>query len=200
MEGHVDYKPQVGDIVLMDSQKLGARIVKYLMRSPTVWQDLWRKFVTHNLKFIPYYHVAMIYGLKEDPSSIGYSDWDIIEQQSKVQIKNWRPDNIQIIFRRKNVTPEYKSYLAQVSRDDLGKGYDILSIFGKTATWLTGIPFFAWFVQWPGAEICVNRVAMWHYKVFGEKFAQVTIADLTTQEMYEYLMKSFDYEVVYTKP
>ena len=81
----------------------------------------------------------------------------------------------------------------------MGKNWDILSSFGKLLTWLTGIPLFAMYVQWPGQEICVNRVGSWYRRVLGEKFGAVTNSEITTQSLYEYLMLSCKYDGVYIK-
>jgi 5S rRNA maturation endonuclease (ribonuclease M5) len=36
----VNYKPQIGDIVLIDSDQTGARIVKFFMTAPTWYKHI----------------------------------------------------------------------------------------------------------------------------------------------------------------
>jgi len=187
-----DYFPEVGDIILEDSQKTGAKIVKFFMAAPTVWQYLWRA-VWKTQQWVPYYHVAMI-------SAINYNyttTTRIIEQQTKVQEDDWNKNTVQIIFRRKNLTLADREKLLAIAVADMRKGWDVLNAFGKFLTWLTGIPLFGMFIQWPGQEICVNRVAAWYEKAFGEKFGALTHSEVTTQTMYRYLILSNNYTIVY---
>jgi len=62
-----------GDFFLVDSQRTGAKIVKYFQTAPTIWQHLWRKIRGTQEKVL-YYHVGML--INGDT---------IIEQQGKVQ-------------------------------------------------------------------------------------------------------------------
>ena len=184
------YVPQIGDIILEDSERVGAKIVKYFMRSPTVWHDIFR-MIFNKIEYVPYYHVSMI-------AANGFDTADqalVIEQQSKVKLSIWNPNIKQIIFRKKTQPNLWK--LAEISRKDLGQGYDILNCFGKFLTWLTGIKLFARYVEYPKAEICINRVAKWYRDVIGEKFGAETHSELTTQLMYKYLLKDSGYEIVY---
>jgi hypothetical protein len=180
----VNYKPQIGDIVLIDSDQTGARIVKFFMTAPTWYKHIWRALWKTQTK-VEYYHVAM---MLEDT---------MIEQQYRVRTKDWNPNSKQMIFRRKKLTVHEKTQLQAVSKNDLKKKWDILNAIGKFFTWLTGIPLFAMFVQWPNHEICVCRVASWYEIVLNEKFGCLTRSEITTQRMYEYLKLNPKYEIVY---
>lgn len=176
-----------GDIVLEDSDKTGAKIVKFFMTAPTWYQHLWRK-IRKTQENVKYYHVAM-----------GYLDNQIIEQQSKVKINNWDSNTKQIIFRRTDIEDSFKYKLIRFAQADLDKEYDILNCFGKFLTWLTGIKWFARHVEWPGKEICINRVAKWYWDVLGERFNVVTHSELTTHMLYKYLLNNPSYKIVFNK-
>lgn len=187
------YNPQTGDIILEDSNKTGAKIVKFFMTAPTIWQHIWRALWNTQTK-VPYYHVAMIL----NDGFNGFTGLaDIIEQQYKVQLDDWNPNTVQIIFRRRNLSSEQKSKLKVVALVDQGEKWDVLNAFGKFLTWLTGIPLFGMFIQWPTQEICVCRVASWYEEVLKEKFGCLTHSEITTQKMYEYLLRSNKYDIVY---
>lgn len=183
------YEPQTGDIILEDSNRFGARMVKYFMRSPTLWQDLYRMF-KKTLENVEYYHVAMIHQVKDGKITE-------IEQQNKVQIGDWNKDHPQIIFRKKNLPMSKQRMLRWFSECYLGGGYDIVNIFGKLLTWLTGFKFFARYVEWPIDEICVNRVAHWYNMIVREDFGVQEHSELTTHQLYKYLLNNSEYEVVY---
>jgi len=183
-----EYKSQIGDIVLIDSDKTGARIVKFFMTAPTWYQHLWRAIFRSNVK-VRYYHVAM---MLNDSNTL-------IEQQYKVEQRQWNPNSTQIIFRKKKLYETEKLQLYGVALNDTGKKWDVVNCIGKFLTWLTGIPFFAMFVQWPGHEICVCRVAAWYEIVLEEKFGCLTRSEITTQRMFEYLITSNQYNVVYDR-
>ena len=68
----MEYISKPGDIFLCDSPRFAATMVKFLMQSPTVWQQIWR-FITGKLQPVRYYHAGMIIGNQ------------MIEQQGKVQ-------------------------------------------------------------------------------------------------------------------
>ncbi len=91
-----------GDMFLIGSDKTGPKIVKYLMRSPTLWHDLYR-MITKTQEKVPYYHVGMF-----------VSNQEIIEQQWKVEVRNsskiiGTSKNVMII-RYKNVTEDEMKY------------------------------------------------------------------------------------------
>lgn len=189
------YEPQIGDIVLEDSNKTGAKIVKYFMRSKTLWIDLWR-ILTNKLEKVQYYHVAMLL-------SNGFNGFSntatIAEQQWKVQLDDWNPNSRQIIFRKKDLKVEQQVSLKVIALNDMKKKWDVLNAIGKFLTWLTGIPLFARYVEFPGAEICVNRVASWYWKKDIDKFGVKNHSELTTHLLYKYLINNPNYEVVYRR-
>lgn len=169
-----------GDLFLIDSKKSGPKMVKFLMTAPTVWQHLWRK-VRKTQEKVMYYHVGM------------FADKDtVIEQQWKVEYKNAQKvlgtKNNLLIVRMKNKTDADRARCVQIAKDDLGKNWDILNALGKFLTWLTGIPLFARYIQWPQQEICVCRGGYWWKRSFGEKFGVKTHSELTTHKMHKYIM------------
>ena len=168
-----------GDIILVDSDKSYAKVVKFLQQSPTLWHWIVGKIYELVSKKkapkwlideVDFYHVAMALDEKR-----------IIEQQGKVvispasrlkgkRIRVWRNLGLSDIDR---VTLISRSY------QDLGKGYDVLLIFGKTLTWLTGLGFLSMVFQWPGVEICATIVAKWYWFIdhFGRMSAETVTGD-----------------------
>jgi len=191
----MDYVPQIGDIILEDSNKTAAKIVKFFMTAPTWYQYLWRAIIRKQ-DIVNYYHVAMII-------NNGFSGFtgktDIIEQQTKVELADWNPKTHQIIFRKRNLTSEQLQTLKTIALEDIGRGYDVLNILGKTLTWLTGIQLFGRYLEWPRAEICINRVAYWYKEVLCVTFGTKTHTELTTHLLYLYLLQSSEYMLVYKK-
>lgn len=179
-----------GDIFLVDSKKTGAKIAKYFQTAPTIYQHYWRKIRGTQEKVL-FYHVGM------------YSDaHNIIEQQSKVIVRSsdklLNTNNELLVVRRKGLSKIERNYLLKIAMNDLGEGYDIVNIFGKLFTWLTGIKLFARYVQLPNQDICINRVAYWFKKAFDISFGVKTHSALTTHLLYKYLMAHLDdWEIVY---
>lgn len=178
------------DLFLIDSNKGGPKFVKFLMTAPTVWQHLWRK-IRGTQEYVPYYHVGMF--LNKDL---------VIEQQWKVQLKDaeriLNTKNNLIIIRYKDASPEQILNGCFIARNDMGKTWDVLNAFGKFLTWLTGIPHFARYIEFPKQEICVCRGAIWWRKAFGETFGAKRHSELTTQRMYNYIKAHPEkFEIVY---
>lgn len=184
----MNYTAQLGDIFLCDSPRLGARIVKFFMQSPTCWQQLWR-YMLNTLQPVRYYHAGMV-----------ISDTQIIEQQAKVQygdIQKILSRSI-TIYRKKSLTDEQRALLKERAIAQLGEGYGVAEVIGHTLTWLTGI---RWFVVVLGAitrnsDICVNRVARFYNHI--DSFGSKTWYEITTKTMDNYCSKSSDWEIVYT--
>jgi uncharacterized protein YycO len=181
---------QPGDIFLVDSQKTGAKIVKFFQTAPTWIQHIWRKIRGTQEKVL-YYHVGMFYNSNQ-----------IIEQQGKVILRSANKllstGNEVMIFRKKGITSEQQKALQSVALNDLDEGYDIVNIFGKLFTWLTGIPYFARYMQLPNQDICVNRGAYWWLKAVNVTFGVKTHSELTTHNMYKYVMAHPDeFEIIY---
>lgn len=190
----MNYEPKIGDIILEDSKQTGPKIVKFFMTAPTWYQYIWR-VITGKQEKVEYYHVEMMIN---DGFSGFSGQADIIEQQWKVQLADWNPNTKQIIFRKKDQDWNNR-HLKEIALKDIGKKWDVLNAVGKFLTWLTGIPLFARYVEWPSAEICINRVAYWYREAIGEKFGAKTHSELTTHSLYKYLINNDDYEVVYKK-
>lgn len=185
MDTKVEFK--AGDIFLCDSDKIGARIVKFLMTAPTVWQYLYRA-ARGKQKKPRYYHAGMILNYEQ-----------LIEQQGRVQ-----QDLLQkilsrdvVVYRLKRLDEAKAIKLCIAAQNDVGEGYDLPLIFGKTLTWITGIRWFTDFLGYlsKNEEICVTRVGKWYREIcdFGVK----DHAELTTLIMDEYCQKNPDWETVY---
>ncbi|MBI5873003.1 MAG: hypothetical protein HZB36_02535 [Candidatus Omnitrophica bacterium] len=170
---------RAGDIILVDSDKSYAKIVKFLQKSPTVWH--WfvgkiyeliskKKAPKWLIDDVDFYHVAMALDEKR-----------IIEQQSKVIISpasRLQGKRIRV-WRNMGLSEIDMLTLISRSHQDLGKGYDVLLIFGKTLTWFTGLGFLAMIFQWPGVEICATIVAKWHWFIdhFGRMSPETVTGD-----------------------
>lgn len=180
-----EFKP--GDIFLCDSKRMGAKVVKFLMTAPTVWQYLWR-WARGTQAYVRYYHAGMI--INED---------QLIEQQGKVQLAYW--DKILsrdvIVYRFKGLSEEAAKRVCDSAYGDINKGYDLPLILGKTLTWIFGI---RWFTDYLGAlskneEICVTRVGRWYRGICD--FGVNDHSELTTKVMDEYCVDSKEWETVY---
>lgn len=186
------YEP--GDIFLIDSNAWYANLVKFLMRSPTLYHYILGRiyeFITKKdspswlMRKSPYYHAGMILDATH-----------IIEQQKVVEIENI--DVIlkkkHCIIRRKNITKEEQEKLLSFMKADLGKGYDWLLCIGKTFKWLTGIYLFALWMNLPSKEICINRISKMFYKMWKERWGYLPIWSslvwslTTTNDVYYYAL------------
>lgn len=169
-----------GDFFFVDSKKKAPQIVKFFQVAPTIWQWFWRKIRGTN-EIVLYYHMGCFSGTNT-----------IIEQQGRVVEKSadklLNTDNNLLVVRLNSMTPSDNAEFLKIARNDLGEGYDILNIFGKLFTWLTGIKFFARYIQLPNQEICVNRVAYWLKKVKNETFEAKTHSELTTHMIWKYVI------------
>lgn len=178
-----EIKLQIGDIFLTNNYSIGAKIVMFLMQSPTVWQQIWRWY-KGTLEPVAFYHAGMV--LNEN---------EMIEQQGKVQIANvdkiFKKDYV--IWRNKDLTEENKIDLEGVAFDDLGEGYGVLECFGKLFTWLTGIKWFSKWFDMKDRAICVVRVAEWYSCIDLENFGVDDPNYITTKVLYEYCNKSKDW-------
>lgn len=187
MKTLIEIRP--GDIFLIDSKKTGPKIVKFFMTAPTVFHHLWRK-IRGTQEVVLYYHVGMF--IKQDT---------IAEQQSKVLIRTsekvLNTSDRLFIARRKDLKPFQQRYLTEGAIADVGAGYDIVNCIGKFITWLTGIKWFARYMETKKEEICVNRGAKWYKNGIGEKFGVKTHSELTTHMMYKYIKNSDNWAVIY---
>ena len=171
-----------GDGFLIDSDKTGARIVKFFQTAPTIFQHLWRK-LRGTQETVLYYHAGLF----------GYVNGElkIIEQQSKVVVKDankvLNTSNRLFIFRRKDISDAQRRSIVEDALADVGLGYDVLNCFGKFLTWLTGIPLFAEYVELPDVEICINRMAKNYLDGIGETFGARKHSSLTTHLVYKYI-------------
>jgi hypothetical protein len=184
----MNYNAHCGDIFLCDSDRTGAKIVKFLQQSPTIWHQIWRYF-NHTLEPVRFYHAGMVL-IKNR----------IMEQQWKVQDGDL--DKILsrriIIYRNTTVDSYLENLLLSRALEDLGKIYDIPQLIGKTFTWLTGLKFFVDILggMTKEEEICVTRIGDWYQNIcnFGVKYR----SELTTKIIDEYCASHpYEWEVVY---
>ena len=186
-----------GDIFMIDSNKQGPKIVKFFQTAPTWAHHIWRKFFGKQEKVL-YYHVGI---WARGINKVYYA----IEQQAKVKVRDatytkklLESSNRLLIVRRKDINEAQRDRIVAEAMEDIGKGYDILNCFGKFLTWLTGIPLFAMYLEWPDKEICINRVAQWYRNAIGEKFGVFVHSSLTTHTMYKYIKAHPEkFEIVY---
>lgn len=158
-----NYRPQLGDIFLCDSDRFAAKIVKFLMQSPTIYHQIYR-WIFKKLEPVNYYHAGMI-----------IDNETIVEQQGKVQLKPLSKilSRRIIIYRKKDLTLLDQYQLKLNVNKDMGKHYGILLVLAKAFAWLTGMFFI---VNWIGRldkthQICINRVCKWYDGIcdFGSK-------------------------------
>lgn len=184
----MNYNTQCGDIFLCDSDRFGAKMVKFLQQAPTLWQWIWRYF-RGKQEPVRYYHAGMI-----------LDDKQMIEQQWKVQYGNTSKifSRDIIIYRKKNLTQDQIAGLRLNSVGDLNKIYDIPQLIGKTLTWLTGIKFFVRLLGGLSTEeeICVTRIGDWYDGLCD--FGVPTNSEMTTKIIDEYCLSHPDeWEIVY---
>lgn len=177
----VAFKP--GDMYIVDKSSTEAKIVKFLMQSPTVWHWLLGKLIyvltKKKIKMliddVRVYHPGII-----------VSDTHVIEQQKVVELNTIERaflNKPHIVYRRLNVSDEERFALVALALEELGEGYDIILIIGKTLTWLTGIKLFTIIFNLPDKEICVTRVAKWFYKTYGDTFGRSSWHFVTTDDI-----------------
>jgi hypothetical protein len=183
----MEYRAMVGDVFLCSSNRFAAKMVMFLMQSPTIYQQGWR-WMTKRLQPVRYYHAGMI-----------LNDEQMIEQQGKVQYGETKKifSRKITIYRKKTLTLQQAVDLGEAAKTDIGEGYGVISILGKALTWLTGITLFVDLMHIGDSDICVNRVAYWYWKSNGELFGVKNFRRTTTKTMDEYCSKSSDWEVVY---
>ena len=87
-----------------------------------------------------------------------------------------------------------------MSKNDLGKKWDVLNAFGKFFTWLVGFKWFARRVEFPSQDICINRVIKWWIIGFGAELRGRHYSEWTTHSFYKYVKNNPDkFEIVYEK-
>jgi hypothetical protein len=188
MKNPILIKP--GDIFLVDSKKKGPKMVKFLMTAPTIWQHLWRK-LRGTQEEVKYYHAGMFVSKDE----IIEQQWKVVQKSSAKLLNTY---NMVLIARKKNADMSKRIALADTAKKDLGEGYDVLNIFGKTLTWLFWIPLFEKYMQWPQAEVCINRVAYWCKALDFSTFGAKTHSELTTHDVHKYILANPDeWEIVF---
>ena len=184
----MNYNAKCGDVFLCDSDRFGAKMVKFLQQSPTIWQQIWR-FMRNTLEPVRYYHAGMV-----------LDDNQMIEQQSKVQYGDTQKilSRVIIIYRYKLITDEQRLDFRRRAEEDLGKGYDIPQLIGKTFTWIFGFKFFVRLIGGVSKdeEICVTRIGDWYDGICD--FGVPTNSEITTKILDEYCQSRPDeWEIVY---
>lgn len=182
------YTAQCGDVFLSDSDRLGAKMVKFLQQAPTLWQWLWRA-LRNTQEPVNYYHGGII-----------LSQEQLIEQQWKFQYgqtSKISPRKV-VIYRLKGLTDHDREYIKAKALADLGHIYGLALIMGKTLTWLTGINWFQQFLgkEFSKTEICVTEVA----RIYQDhcKFGVKRYQEVTTKILDEWCSNPNNgWEVVY---
>lgn len=188
------YKP--GDLFLTDSDRTQARVIKFMMWTPTVWHYLYRRiFDWENLKYEypSFYHAGII-----------VNNYQIVEQQRRLEIdsiENTFKNKSYIVLRKRKISRQKRLNIAYYTRNlcqkEKGLSYDIPLCFGKLFTWLTGMPLFTRWIQAREKEICITRAGHIYKKCIGETFGVKTHHELTTKIVYDYCITHPDeWEVV----
>lgn len=181
----------IGDIIFQDTDKFFVKILKYLMRSPSIWHDLFR-IITGKIKKCEYYHPVVV-----------ISHNKTAEQQKIVQyddlIDELNYDKFIIVRRKDNLIADELN-LTNLIEEELGQPWGYLNVLGKFLTWLTNIKLFGRYIKRKNEEVSALRIARWYYKVFGETFGEKDYRDNTTQTMVQYVLNNPDkYNVIYKK-
>lgn len=181
-----------GDIIFEDSDRTGAKIVKFLMTAPNVWIHIWRAIKGTQEK-VEYYHPTLV-----------VPEGKMIEQQWKVQVTSNENINKKkyIVFRphpKKIFDSAFNDeyfviWLINNAEKEIGQKWGVLhTLFGRFPTWLTGIPYFARYVKLPNEEVSAGRVARWLYLTYGEKFGHVRYTEATTHTMVKWMLAHPEY-------
>lgn len=115
-----------GDVIFEDSNKGGPKIVKYFMRSPNIFVDLWR-MLNGKLQKSEYYHPTVVLG-----------GGDMAEQQFRVQItsiENFNQDKY-IVIRPKQQQHYQLTRLREIILKEQGQLWGIVQVLGKFLSWL----------------------------------------------------------------
>lgn len=172
---------QKGDIIFEDSEKTGAKIVKYFMRSPSLWHDLYR-IITKKVKKCEYYHPLMI---------LNGNTNEYIEQQFRVQKGQesalLAPERHILVARKVGLSRSDKNRLQAIAEGNIGALWGILESVGKFLTFLTSIPYFARYLRWPNHHVSAVRVCQWLYETYGETFGMKTYGENTTKTMVDFI-------------
>ena len=180
-----------GDIWFKDSQKGGAKVVKFLMQSPTVWHQLIR-WIKGTLEPVLTYHPGIIAS-----NDVTYEQQWLVQTKETEDVLNG--DNRLIIFRRRGLTQGDQYAILNIAKREMGQKWGVVhTIFGRFPTWLTGIPYFARYVKLPNEEVSAGRVARWMYLAWGETFGHKRYTEATTHTMVKWCFSHPEtYEVVY---
>jgi len=172
-----------GDIFLTDNERTASKIVKFLMQSPTVYQQVWR-WMRGTLEVVRYYHAGII-----------LNNTQVIEQQGVVEINDLNKifKKKYIIWQNKTLTDEQRQKIITIAKEDLGEGYGILECFGKLITWITGIKWFSKWFDMKNNAICVVRVAEWYKKAVNQSFGVSNVNYVTTKIMDEFCQRHPDW-------
>lgn len=189
-----NYIPLTGDIIFQDDSRFGPKLVKYFMRSPTIWHDFFR-MITGKLEKSEWYHPVMVVYHENQFKSA--------EQQKRVEFDDLKDEvnrSRLLIVRPLNLTKNQKTELNKIVVEEKGQLWGFVNVWGKFFTWLTGIKLFGRYLKLPNEEVSALRVARWFYKVTGEKFGQKDYRDNTTKTMVDFcLANPQKYEVIYKK-
>ncbi len=169
-----------GDIFLVDSDAYYAKMVKFLMQAPTIWQWGWRK-IRGMQQEVRFYHAGIL-----------FNDFYVLEQQKVVEMETVEAaflNKPHIVYRNSRLTDIERNKIIRFAKEELGESYDIWLIFGKMFTWITGLGFFTRIIQGIDREICVTRVAKWYQKTVGITFGMQAWHEVTTDIIDDWFKK-----------
>lgn len=184
---------KAGDIWFIDSEKGGAKVVKFLMTAPNVFVHIFRA-ITGRQEKVEYYHPGIFASTRR-----------VLEQQWKVDYKEadkiLQSERPLIVFRAKELFNGQTQDFIDNATEDLGQKWGIVhTLFGRFPTWLTGIPLFARYIKLPNSEVSAGRVARWMYETYGETFGHKRYTESTTHTMVKHMLANPDmYEVIYKR-
>ena len=166
------------DIFLNDATFFFARVVKFLMKYPTLWHFLFGKIWGWKPDEVRYYHAGLI-----------IDDRYVVEQQWRVRVAgiNQVTEKKSIVWRRPEPLTRYEESAIMNELMSIGERqvYDWLHILGKFLTWLTGIKYFERHVQFPSREICCTLVARC-YAAIGIDFGKSNWTEVSTDDIDDY--------------
>ena len=170
-----------GDIFLNDYDILAARIVKFLMKYPTLWHFLFGRLWGWKPDEVRYYHAGIV--LDRDT---------VVEQQWKVRLATTRNQIFRkpsVVWRCPFLTENARKRIVEEAVRMVGRSYDWLQIVGKLLTWLTGLKWFERKVQFPTKEMCCTLVARCYFKAGVTTFGKSTWMEVTTDDIDDYCQR-----------
>ncbi|RLB06450.1 MAG: hypothetical protein DRG83_00275 [Deltaproteobacteria bacterium] len=181
-----------GDIFLNDYDIFAAKVVKFVMKYPTIWHFLFGRLFGWRPDPVVFYHAGIILNKNA-----------VVEQQWKVRIASVQRqilDKPSIVFRNTKLTEKERNRIAREALKHIGRKYDWVLILGKLFTWLTGFVWLQRWIQLPRREICCSLVAKVYWDAVGETFGKESWHDVTTDDIDDYCRSKGGWRIVYISP